>query len=64
MVLVFWMFPLGDVDRWSSVKGELEACIIPNHLFPETVTGNCTHLMERRHLLLCFCTFMVYAIFK
>ena len=41
------MFPLGDVDHWTSVKGEVEACIILNHLFPETGTGTYTHLIER-----------------
>ena len=45
------VFPLGDVDHRTSVKGEFEACIILNHLFLEKETGTCTHLMEKGHLL-------------
>ena len=54
MVLMFWMFPLGDVDRWTSVNGEGEACIILTHLFPEIVNGTCTHLMEKDTLFFVF----------
>ena len=49
---IFCMFPIGDVDCWISVKGEVKAC-----MFPEQVTETCTHLTERGYLLLWFCTF-------
>ena len=64
MDLLFEMFSLGDVDGWTSVKVEVEAWNILNHLFLETVTGTCTHLMERRHPFLHICAFVVCAIFK
>ena len=41
----------GDVERWTSVKGEVKAC---NCLFPGTVIGTCTHPIEKGCLLLCF----------
>ena len=37
--LAVLMFPFGDVDHWTSVKGEVKYCIFLNHLFPETVAG-------------------------
>ena len=46
------IFPVGYHDDRTSVKGEVEACIFLYHLFCETVTRTCTHLMERGHLLL------------
>ena len=54
IVLMFLLIPLVDVDHRTSAKGEVEACIILNHLFPEKVTWTCTHLMKRWHLLLPF----------
>ena len=53
------MFPLEDVDHWTSVKGEEETCIFLNHLFPDTLTGTFKCLKERGNLLLEFCPFAV-----
>ena len=60
----FWLLENGDVYSWTYVKGEVEACIILNHLFLQTVTGTCIYLMERGWLLLYFCNFVVCAVFK
>ena len=42
------MVPLGDVNRWTPVKGELEDCFHLDHQLPDTVTGTYRHLMERK----------------
>ena len=38
------MFPLVNVDHRASVKGQIEVCIILNHLFHERVAGT-LHLL-------------------
>ena len=46
------MCSLEYVNRWTSVMGEVEACIFFNHLFPELVTRTWTNLMEGGQLIL------------
>ena len=55
--LDIWMFPLGDVDRWTSVKIEIDACMVLYHLFSEQVREMGTPLMERGCLALFIHTF-------
>ena len=42
MVLIFYI-PFEDVDRWTSVTGEVEACFFLRNLFREIVTRTCSH---------------------
>ena len=44
--VIVLMFPFEDVSHYTSVKGDVEACIILNYLFSRTRTGTCTHLMK------------------
>ena len=56
MILLLWIFLLGNGDIWTSVNGEFEDWMVSNHLFPETVKGTCAHLMETGNLVLHFFT--------
>ena len=62
MFLIFG-FSLWEMDCWTSLMGEVEACMVLNHLFPEQAVATYTHLMERGRLFPCFCTFHSLALF-
>ena len=48
------LLPLGDMNPRTSMKGDFEACIISDYLFPENLRGTCAYFIERQSILLCF----------
>ena len=53
-----------NVDRWTSIRGEVETCIVPNHLVPMRSARVSDPCYKRGCLLRNSLTFVGYAIFK